>query len=139
MRNTLVNRSAPYFLYLLLALPFQGCVPVATGVITYNAAVSHQESAAYADYVIETQERNDANKQAGHLVQVILSKREWLDQIQQPRFEYGEYYSWYTERGASSNSLVPFELWSESEREKFRSVKRAELRKKNPDGPPSQR
>jgi hypothetical protein len=119
-----------------MTLPFIGCVPVATGVITYNAAVSHQESAAYAGYIIEMQDKNNVDKQAGR---PILSEEQWLKQIQQPRIEYAEYYSWSLEHGVSQDSLVPFEKWTENEREKFRSAKLAEMRKKNPYGSPSQR
>jgi hypothetical protein len=111
-----------------------GCVPIASGVIAYNAAISHQDSVAYADYFFAMQAKNKASQEAGRPEQPILSEERWLKEIQQPRLEYVEYYSWSTEHGVSPGALVPFESWNENERQKFRAAQREELEKANPMG-----
>ena len=119
--NKTKSKHQMYRLFLLLGLSLllQGCVPIATGVITYNAGVSHGEHVAYTDYLIATQARNKESKGVGKPSQPILAEKQWYTDIYQIRLNYADYYKWSIEHGVPAESVVLFENWNETERQNY--------------------
>ena len=60
-----------------------------------------------------------------------MPENKWLAEIYTPRLEYAEYYSAYIQRKYdSTNSLIPFALWSKADYQKYKDEQFAEMRKR---------
>jgi hypothetical protein len=91
----------------------QGCVPVASGFISYESAVSHQEHAAYTEYLFAAQAENESLQQAGKPPLPIAPEKEWRKNVYRLRLEYADYYTRQTSSNAPAHS---FEMWKEIDR-----------------------
>jgi hypothetical protein len=88
----------------------QGCDLAVTGVITYDAAVSSQEHAAYTEYLFATQAENKPLQQAGKPPLPVIPEKKWRADIYRIRLAYADYYT----RQISTNGAVhSFEVWKE--------------------------
>lgn len=93
----------------------QGCVPVVTGMVTYHEAVSTQEHAAYADYLIDAQAKNKALEQTGQTPRPIMPEVNWTTDVYEPRLEYADYYTETIDKNALSVRVLTYEEWKETE------------------------
>ena len=101
-------RALLRYFWLPAILVLQGCVPVASGVIAYESAISAQEHAAYTDYLFAQQAKNRSLVEAGEKPLFIIPEKRWRNEIYRPRLEYARYYT----RQTSSNAPVhSFEDW----------------------------
>ncbi|EEF63367.1 hypothetical protein [Pedosphaera parvula] len=98
-------------LCLSATLLLQGCVPLATGVITYTAAVNTQEHAAYTDYILITQEKNRELAKSDQSQIPILGRDKWLTQIYKPRMEYSDWVDGYIKTNKTTETIVGYEDW----------------------------
>ena len=115
---------------LLLPASFllQGCVPVVTGLVTYHEAVSTQEHAAYADYLIDAQGKNKALEQTGLSARPIVPEGQWTTDVYEPRLEYADYYAEFTGTNALPAHVLTYEEWRQTAYPKI-LVQRANARK----------
>lgn len=106
----------------------QGCIPVASGVISYSAAVSSQEHSAYADYISATQQANRERSKAQEML-VILTRDKWLADIHQPLLDYADYVDNSLKTNAIASPVMPYDEWKATEYKKL-LAQRAEAQEK---------
>jgi hypothetical protein len=113
MKNLNIAGTLLLFLLFPAFSFFQGCVPVASGFISYESAVSHQEHGAYTEYLFATQADNESLRKAGKPPLPIIPENQWRKDVYTLRLEYADYYT----RQTSSNAPVhTFEMWKEIDR-----------------------
>lgn len=91
------------------AVWISGCVPVASGVIAYDSAVSHQEHAAYTDYYFSTSPNP------------VIPEDKWVKEYRL-KLEYTQFYHDTIAENAKTNEpnyvlkpIAPFEEWKTNE------------------------
>jgi hypothetical protein len=110
---------------LTAACLLQGCVPVLTGAITYDAAVSAQTHAAYAEYLLDAQEKNKSLGRAGQAPQPILTEPNWIGSVYEPSLDYADYFTEASRTNAPPNQILLFDAWKETEYPKLLAQRRA--------------
>src|SRR5207249_8314111 len=93
----------------------QGCIPMATGVISYSAAVSSQEHSAYSDYILASQQKNQELAKAGQEPLPILTRDKWRQEIHQPHLDYSDFVDGYLKTNKSIAQVISYEEWKGTE------------------------
>jgi hypothetical protein len=101
----------------------QGCVPVATGVITYTVAVSEQEHSAYTDYILITQQKNRERAKAGEEPLPIMKRDDWLKEIHRPQMAYSDFVDQYLRTNKTAAPVSSYEEWKGTEYPKILAQK----------------
>src|SRR5665213_446969 len=92
MTKSSVPRAFMLCCLLFVGAFLQGCVPIATGVIAYDNAISFQEHSAYTEYLFSQQAKNKSLPQGGEPIQPILPESIWRKDYRL-RLQYAEYYT----------------------------------------------
>jgi hypothetical protein len=107
-----------YLAGLLCLLVGNGCVPALSGLIAYQSAVNHQETAAYGEYLVGFQMKSTHGEQAGN--EQPLDRETWLRDIYRPKGLYAEYIE---EQRKQSKTPVSYDDWVRVEYPKILKAK----------------
>src|SRR5213083_3021032 len=110
-----LSRNITFFEFGLACCLVQGCVPVGSGLLAYNAAILSQEHAAYTDYLFAMEAHNQTLRQEGKPAEHILLKAKWLKDIYKPKLAYADYYLSQTKEQTGAHPLMSYESWKETE------------------------
>jgi hypothetical protein len=102
----------------------QGCVPVATGVITYTVAVAEQEHSDYTDYILITQQKNRDRAKEGQEPLPILKRDDWLKEIHRPQMAYSDFVDQYLRTNQTAAPVLSYEEWKGTEYPKILAQKK---------------
>src|SRR5665213_156227 len=108
------------FLFITICLVcVSGCIPVASGLIAYDSAVSQQEHGAYTDYYFTVLNTNLLLEKQNLAPNPVIPEDEWRAEYRL-RLEYTDYYYDVIAKNAKTNGpafvpITPIEEWRTNE------------------------
>ncbi len=110
----LKTRVGLIVLLAMVAILNQGCVEYGIAKLT---ADSTQSRSAYSDYIFHELEIRAQHPDGEQ--NPILSLDKWRDDIYYPHLEYANYCQKYSQGGVIVGSLMPYEIWKQTEYKKM--------------------